>query len=152
MSTISRRSLLSLGLAATSISLAGCSGSSSGGPIFGGLLDGTGSRRRLSGRTLSKPNYSVVYASYPGEPVPVKAFDYSQVDLVYLRQEVNISGRRIPAPWSSIRPRTTSSSSTPGKATRYGVGREGFGWSGTAEINMRRTWPDWVPPKKNGGA
>jgi lipoprotein-anchoring transpeptidase ErfK/SrfK len=28
------------------------------------------------------------------------------------------------------------------------VGREGFGWSGTAKINMRRSWPDWVPPKE----
>ena len=29
----------------------------------------------------------------------------------------------------------------PGRATRYGVGvgREGFGWSGTAKINMRRS-------------
>jgi lipoprotein-anchoring transpeptidase ErfK/SrfK len=28
------------------------------------------------------------------------------------------------------------------------VGREGFGWSGTAKINMWRSWPDWVPPKE----
>ena len=37
-----------------------------------------------------------------------------------------------------------------GVATRYGVGvgKEGFGWSGSARINMKRDWPDWVPPQE----
>lgn len=36
-----------------------------------------------------------------------------------------------------------------GTARRYGVGvgREGFGWSGRAEIGMKRRWPRWVPPR-----
>ncbi|MEO3386542.1 L,D-transpeptidase [Mesorhizobium sp. CAU 1741] len=35
-----------------------------------------------------------------------------------------------------------------GKAMRYGigVGREGFEWSGTARISMKREWPVWTPP------
>ena len=35
-----------------------------------------------------------------------------------------------------------------GKAMRYGigVGREGFEWSGTARIAMKREWPTWTPP------
>ena len=35
-----------------------------------------------------------------------------------------------------------------GKALRYGVGvgKEGFGWSGTAEVKNKQEWPDWVPP------
>lgn len=35
-----------------------------------------------------------------------------------------------------------------GKAVRYGigVGREGFGWSGTARVAMKREWPTWTPP------
>jgi lipoprotein-anchoring transpeptidase ErfK/SrfK len=35
-----------------------------------------------------------------------------------------------------------------GKAMRYGigVGREGFGWSGTAEIRRKASWPTWTPP------
>lgn len=35
-----------------------------------------------------------------------------------------------------------------GKAMRYGigVGREGFEWSGTARIGMKREWPRWTPP------
>jgi len=35
-----------------------------------------------------------------------------------------------------------------GKAMRYGigVGREGFAWSGTARVAMKREWPTWTPP------
>lgn len=29
-----------------------------------------------------------------------------------------------------------------------GVGREGFGWSGEAHVNMKRNWPDWIPPRE----
>jgi lipoprotein-anchoring transpeptidase ErfK/SrfK len=34
------------------------------------------------------------------------------------------------------------------RALRYGiaVGREGFGWSGEADITARTTWPKWTPP------
>jgi Uncharacterized protein conserved in bacteria len=35
-----------------------------------------------------------------------------------------------------------------GKAMRYGigVGRQGFEWSGTARVAMKREWPTWTPP------
>jgi lipoprotein-anchoring transpeptidase ErfK/SrfK len=35
-----------------------------------------------------------------------------------------------------------------GMAIRYGVGvgREGFGWSGTVEIGAKQEWPTWTPP------
>jgi len=35
-----------------------------------------------------------------------------------------------------------------GKAMRYGigVGREGFSWSGTARVALKREWPTWTPP------
>jgi lipoprotein-anchoring transpeptidase ErfK/SrfK len=34
------------------------------------------------------------------------------------------------------------------EAIRYGVGvgREGFGWSGTTYIGRKAEWPDWTPP------
>jgi len=37
-----------------------------------------------------------------------------------------------------------------GKAIRYGVGvgRQGFEWSGIAQIGFMRTWPEWHPPKE----
>lgn len=35
-----------------------------------------------------------------------------------------------------------------GRALRYGVGvgKEGFGWSGEANVKNKQEWPDWVPP------
>jgi lipoprotein-anchoring transpeptidase ErfK/SrfK len=37
-----------------------------------------------------------------------------------------------------------------GRATRYGVGvgREGFGWTGSEKISLKREWPDWRPPEE----
>ena len=37
-----------------------------------------------------------------------------------------------------------------GRAIRYGVGvgRTGFGWSGTATVHNKQEWPDWYPPKE----
>jgi lipoprotein-anchoring transpeptidase ErfK/SrfK len=37
-----------------------------------------------------------------------------------------------------------------GQAKRYGigVGRDGFGWSGTATIGRKTKWPMWFPPKE----
>ena len=35
-----------------------------------------------------------------------------------------------------------------GKALQYGigVGREGFAWHGTAKVERKAEWPDWIPP------
>lgn len=37
-----------------------------------------------------------------------------------------------------------------GEAIRYGVGvgREGFTWSGTKTVTLKREWPDWTPPSQ----
>jgi lipoprotein-anchoring transpeptidase ErfK/SrfK len=37
-----------------------------------------------------------------------------------------------------------------GRAIRYGigVGRQGFEWSGVAQIGFMRSWPEWHPPKE----
>ena len=37
-----------------------------------------------------------------------------------------------------------------GQAIRYGVGvgRQGFTWSGTKTVTMKREWPDWRPPSE----
>jgi lipoprotein-anchoring transpeptidase ErfK/SrfK len=37
-----------------------------------------------------------------------------------------------------------------GMAMRYGVGvgRDGFGWSGTKNITAKKEWPDWRPPEE----
>lgn len=102
-----------------------------------------------SGPTVARPNYAETYAEYPGEEFPIPAFDYSQVDPIYLRQQVAYRGREQPGTLV-VDPtaRQLFLVEPGGRATRYGVGvgREGFLWSGQARINMRRSWPDWVPP------
>jgi len=37
-----------------------------------------------------------------------------------------------------------------GKAIRYGVGvgKEGFGWTGTVTVGAKQEWPSWTPPKE----
>lgn len=37
-----------------------------------------------------------------------------------------------------------------GSAVRYGVGvgRAGFAWAGNAQVQMKRRWPRWVPPRE----
>jgi lipoprotein-anchoring transpeptidase ErfK/SrfK len=104
---------------------------------------------RNSGRTLERPDYDKVYGDYHGERFPIGAFDYRQVDQRFLRQMVQYSGPEKPGTIVVDPPsRHLYFVEVPGRATRYGVGvgREGFAWSGDAQINMKRDWPDWVPP------
>jgi lipoprotein-anchoring transpeptidase ErfK/SrfK len=94
-------------------------------------------------------HYDQVYAGFANELFPVAAFDYTQIDPQFLRRSVPFSG---PQASGSIVIDTTQKHlffvEAPGRATRYGVGvgREGFAWSGDANVNMKRDWPDWVPP------
>ena len=102
-------------------------------------------------RDRSRPNYADVYAKYPGEPHPVNAFAYTSVDPTFLRQEVEYRGPEAPGTIVVATSERLLYLVEPGqRATRYGVGvgREGFAWSGAAQINMHRSWPDWVPPKE----
>ena len=141
----------SAALAATG--LAGCSGSGRSSSFAGDLLRGFpfGSGGGVSGRTLSRPDYARIYARLDGERHPVPAFRYAALDPDVLRREVAYTGPGEPgtlvvdpkacALYHVGRGRT---------ATRYGVGvgRDGFVWSGEARINMKRDWPDWVPPRE----
>ena len=154
MFTISRRSLLSLGLTATS-SLLPVALDPPKADRSSGLLDASGTRRSLSGRTISKPNYSVVYASYPGEPAPVNELNYPRWTGLLA------TGGGIPrdgAAWHRGRGSGLASPlfcRNPGKAIRYGVGvgREGFGWSGRRSTCdaagptgcRRRRWSPAIP-------
>ncbi|WP_330083998.1 L,D-transpeptidase [Methylocystis iwaonis] len=102
-------------------------------------------------RTLSRPNYAATYGPYPGERFAVPAVNYQNIDPRFLRQTVDY-------PWEEPVGSVVVDPGAyhlyfveaPGRATRYGVGvgREGFGWSGPARINMKRDWPDWVPPRE----
>jgi len=148
MRSISRRLFFTAGVAATAGALSGCSRSLGGFPSFGGLF---ASRSNRSGQTIGYPDYRLAYGPQGGEPFPIRAFSYTRMNPAYLRQEVVYLGPEQPGT-IVIDPRACQLFFVqPGRrATRYGVGvgRAGFAWSGVARINMKRTWPDWVPPRE----
>lgn len=143
---LSRRQFAMPILSVTAAGLAGCG--------TGSLMDMPNINQRgrsLTKRTLQRANFAEAYVEFPGERFRVPAVDYRQIDQEYLRQTVEFEGRQ--APGSIIVDPGAYQLyfvETPGVATRYGVGvgREGFGWSGTARVNLKRDWPDWVPPRE----
>jgi lipoprotein-anchoring transpeptidase ErfK/SrfK len=144
---LSRRSILAPSLSFLAAGLAGCGVERFGPPPTSRPRAGG---RRLT-RTLARPNYAAVYAAYPGERFFIPAVDHRAIDPRHLRQSVDYPW---PDPPGSIVIDPASHHlyfvEAPRVATRYGVGvgREGFGWSGAARINMKRDWPDWVPPRE----
>lgn len=146
---LTRRSFTFPALSVAAAGLAGCGSRS----IVALPEIGSGSIRQspkgLATRTLARPNYAEVYTEYPGERFPISAIDYQRIDGKYLRQTVEFP--RDEKPGSIVVDPAGYHLyfvESPRVATRYGVGvgREGFGWSGAARINMKRDWADWVPP------
>src|SRR6476659_3739861 len=88
MSRISRRLLLAAPLATAAAGLAGCG--------FGPMAGGGFAPPSREGRTLGRPDYRLVYGTWPGEQHPVTAFNYEAVDPAYLRQEVAYLGPEAP--------------------------------------------------------
>ena len=155
-----RRVFSFAGLGALSTGLAGCAGDSFVPDVLGSRLnplrDVTGTipaARPTPGltRTLSRPDYAAVYGDYPGERFAINAFQPGEMDKVFLRQSVEFRGAQQPGS-IVIDPssRHLYYVESPGVATRYGVGvgRDGFLWSGEAYIQLKRDWPDWVPPRE----
>lgn len=89
------------------------------------------------------------YSALRSERFPLAAVDLGRLDPRYRRQEVK---------YETTEPAGTIIVDTParylylvsgnGRAVRYGieVGREGFGWSGSATIARKAEWPKWTPP------
>jgi lipoprotein-anchoring transpeptidase ErfK/SrfK len=92
-----------------------------------------------------------IYAAVQGEPFPVPAINLRRIRPEFLRTIVDYSGPEAPGT-IVIDPaqRFLFLVNGDGSAIRYGVGvgREGFLWSGNAEIKAKREWPDWYPPKE----
>ncbi len=133
---ITRRNFCTGSLVTLAGTLTGCSGVPFSRPL---------------GDTLGRPDYSAVYKEYPGERFAIRGFDYRKMDPVFLRQTVAYKGPESPGTVVvDTSTRHLYYVEEPGKATRYGVGvgRDGFAWSGNARINMKRDWPDWVPPSE----
>ena len=145
MTACSRRTVMATGLSFGASLLAGCA---SGNLPRLDDFDFIHSSSR-DGESIGRLDYAAVYGDYRGEAFPITAFDYRQIDGRYLRQEVVYPG---PEPAGSIVvdpvARQLYFVEAGKRATRYGVGvgREGFAWSGRAQINMKRNWPDWIPP------
>jgi lipoprotein-anchoring transpeptidase ErfK/SrfK len=95
--------------------------------------------------TAATGHYGPVF----GEPFPVPAVNLSQIDPAFLVKAVPYAGAEPPGT-VVINPssRYLYLVQEGGRAIRYGVGvgREGFGWSGTATIKSKQEWPDWYPP------
>jgi lipoprotein-anchoring transpeptidase ErfK/SrfK len=89
------------------------------------------------------------YGPVSGEPFPVPGINLRQIDPNFLIKTVNYEGAEEPGT-IVIDPaaRFLYLVQDGGKAIRYGVGvgRQGFGWSGTATIKSKQEWPDWYPP------
>jgi len=142
---LTRRAFTLSSLSIVAPGLSGCGGGS-----IVALPDIAPSRPALT-RTLARPNYAQVYIEYPGERFAVPAIDYASIEPRYLRQTVEF--RRAEPPGSIVVDPGSYHLyfvESQGVATRYGVGvgKEGFGWTGAAKINMKRDWPDWVPPQE----
>jgi lipoprotein-anchoring transpeptidase ErfK/SrfK len=97
------------------------------------------------------PEVARRYASVPGEAFAIPAIDLSRIGRTFLRTKVPYQTSEAPGtlvvdPDAHFLYRVEEG----GMATRYGVGvgKQGFGWSGTATIHDKREWPDWYPPKE----
>jgi lipoprotein-anchoring transpeptidase ErfK/SrfK len=91
------------------------------------------------------------YGPVAGERFPVPAVPMSEVNPNFLRAAVSLSSNEPPGtiivdPQSHYLYLVQGS----GRAMRYGigVGRQGFGWSGSANIRDKQEWPDWYPPRE----
>jgi lipoprotein-anchoring transpeptidase ErfK/SrfK len=97
------------------------------------------------------PSYERIYGAIDTEQFPVPAVNLEQIDPQFLRREVDYDTPQQPGtivvdPGERFLYLVRSG----GRAIRYGigVGREGFGWNGTARIARKAQWPTWTPPSQ----
>ena len=93
--------------------------------------------------------YLNMYAAMPYERFPVPAVDLRQLKPSHFREEVaDPTGERPGTIVVHTAERYLYLVGENGRAMRYGigVGREGFAWSGRAEIAAKKAWPTWTPP------
>ena len=97
------------------------------------------------------PAAAALYGPLDDEPFPVPAVDLAEIDPSFWRQQVAYDGPEAPGTLV-IDPndRHLFLVEGGGLAMRYGVGvgREGFGWNGQAQIQRKAAWPTWTPPSE----
>lgn len=95
------------------------------------------------------PVYRAMYGPVLSEPYAIPAVDLRQVNPVYWRQVVaDPTGEGPNVVVVDSGAKFLYWTQPDGSAVRYGigVGREGFGWDGTATIPRKAQWPVWTPP------
>jgi len=78
-----------------------------------------------------------------------KDYSHLRIDPRFLPQEVQYNGRHaVGTIVVDSKQKFLYLVTAPGQARRYGVGvgKEGFGWTGSHKITNKREWPDWRPP------
>ena len=156
MPDVSRRSVLLGGASLAALGLAGCDQA----PVGVGPEPRLG--QRLPPRYTPPPPQPAIepefesaatgpYGPVRGEPFPIPAAPLSRIDPAFLRRPVAYASSEPPGT-IVVDPRAHYLYHVlgGGRAMRYGVGvgRQGFGWSGRAEIHDKQEWPDWYPPKE----
>lgn len=134
---IGRRALLAGGASFAALALAGCATSGSS---------------KLEAETQRVPaDVLATYAALPNERFPIPAARIDLVDPQYWRQVVSDpTGERPGTVVVNTANRFLYVVREGGQAMRYGVGigRDGFAWSGRAQIAYKREWPIWTPPSE----
>ena len=93
--------------------------------------------------------YSEIYAAAVDDGIAIPAFNYSKMSKRFLRQQVRFFGPERPGTIVvDARNRYLYLVQPNGMAMRYGiaVGKEGFGWTGSAVLQWKQKWPTWTPP------
>jgi len=101
--------------------------------------------------SVSAVDYPSIYAARQDGDIAIPAFDYSRMNSKYLRQQVAYFGSEAPGTIVIDAKRKHLYLVEPGrKAMRYGiaVGKEGYGWTGSARLQWKQKWPTWTPPKE----
>jgi lipoprotein-anchoring transpeptidase ErfK/SrfK len=103
----------------------------------------------MVGLPFVDPALAEMYGPIVDERYPVPPVDVSRIDPEFLRTRVAYDGGEPPGTIVIDPSGCHLYFVEPGgSAVRYGVGvgREGFGWNGRAQIRRKAEWPTWTPP------
>jgi lipoprotein-anchoring transpeptidase ErfK/SrfK len=116
--------------------------------LVGGALTSTRASAQLK---VQEADPEQVYGAMDGGAFPIPAVNLNRIKPEFMRDVVDYPTDQ-PVGSIVIDPQEhyLYFIQPGGQAIRYGVGvgRQGFLWSGSAEIKAKREWPDWYPPKE----
>jgi len=115
--------------------------------VGGSLLAGAGLVLGMRPSLAQEDNMSTTDGTL--DPFPIPRVDLKKIPAEFRRQTVEYLGHEWPGTVVVDTKTKHLFKILPGQqAIRYGVGvgREGFGWSGVAEVGAKQMWPTWNPP------